>query len=118
MSDPVELIDRYCDVWSEPDADGRAGKLAAVWAEGATYTDPTVHAAGAPELLAHIARVQSRRPGSKVTRTSAVDVHHGMGRFYWKATAADCTVLREGIDIAFFSADGAKIERIIGFFDS
>jgi hypothetical protein len=117
MSDVVDLIDRYCDVWCEPDAQTRASKLEAVWADGATYTDPTVHAAGAQELLAHIARVQSRRPGSQVARTSAVDVHHGIGRFYWKATAADGTVLREGVDIAFFSADGAKIERIIGFFD-
>jgi hypothetical protein len=116
MSSQVELIDRYCDVWSEPDAGSRAIKLRAVWADGATYTDPTVHAAGAEELLVHIAGIQNRRPGSKVVRTSDVDVHHGIVRFSWQAAGADGTVLREGIDIAFFSADGAKIERIIGFF--
>jgi hypothetical protein len=112
----AQLIDRYCDVWSDPDGRSRAGKLKTVWADGATYTDPTVHAAGAEELLAHIAGVQNRRPGSKVARTSDVDVHHNIGLFSWHAVGADDSVLREGIDIAFFSPDGAKIERIVGFF--
>lgn len=113
----AELVDRYCEVWSLSDPDSRAGKLAAIWAVGATYTDPTVHAMGAEELLLHIAAVQSRRPGSKVVRASGLDVHHGIGRFSWRAVGADGTVLRAGIDIAFFTADGGRIERIIGFFD-
>jgi hypothetical protein len=116
MSRQTELIDRYCSVWGEPDADNRARRLAEVWADGATYTDPTVHAEGSEELLMHIAGVLSHRPGAKVMRTSVVDVHHGLGHFVWQVVAADGHVLREGIDIAFFSADGARIERMIGFF--
>jgi hypothetical protein len=90
--------------------------LSAVWADGATYTDPSVSVTGAQELLAHIAKVQARRPGAKVIRTSAVDAHHGIARFHWRVLQADGTALPEGIDIAFLSADGARIERIIGFF--
>ena len=112
----LDLIDRYCQVWTEPNADRRAKLLASVWAADATYTDPSVHAANAEALLSHIAKVQVRRPGAKVLRTSHVDVHHGLARFAWHVVQADGTTLPEGIDIAFVSNDGAKIERIIGFF--
>ena len=114
--DAAELIDRYCAVWSEPDARQRAILLDAVWADGATYTDPRVHTAGSTELLVHIGKVQASRPGSKVIRTSAMDLHHGVARFAWRAVGADGLPLLDGIDIAFITADGARIERIIGFF--
>lgn len=110
------LIDRYCEAWSAPDPARRGELLASVWASNATYTDPTVHAANADELLAHIARVQARRPGARVVRTSVVEVHHGAARFAWQVVQADGTALPEGLDIAFLSPDGARIERILGFF--
>ncbi len=110
------LIDRYCEAWSAPDAGRRAELLAAVWAVGATYTDPSVHAAGADELLAHVAKVQARRPGARVLRTSPVEGHHRIARFAWHVVLPDGSALPEGLDIAFISADGAMIERIIGFF--
>jgi hypothetical protein len=110
------LIDRYCEAWSEQDESRRAELLGTVCAEGASYTDPTVHAIGATELPAHIAKVQARRPGSKVVCTSELDEHHGVGRFAWHAIEASGNVLTEGIDLTFLSADGPKLERIIGFF--
>jgi hypothetical protein len=112
-----ELIDRYCAVWSDPDPARRAVLLAEVLARGATYTDPTVHARTADELLAHIARVVARRPGSKVVRTSAVDVHHGFARFAWHVVQADGTALPEGLDVAELTQDGERIARIVGFFE-
>ena len=114
--DTAQLIDRYCAAWSDPDPAARRALVALVWAEGATYTDPTVHAAGSEELLAHIARVQTGRPGAKVLRTSELDVHHGVVRFAWKALDAEGATLRHGIDLAFLSPEGKRIERIVGFF--
>jgi len=114
--DATDLIDRYCLVWNEPDPSVRADLLASVWATGATYTDPSVHASGAAELLAHIATVRERRPGASVLRTSAVDIHHSLARFAWHVVQADGLTLPEGLDIAHISADGMHIERIIGFF--
>ena len=114
--DVTALIDRYCDVWNEPDPAGRAALLEAVWAPGASYTDPSVHAASGDELLAHIAKVRERRPGARVLRTSAVDAHHGLARFAWHVVQADGVALPDGLDVAFISADGSRIERIIGFF--
>lgn len=108
-------IDTYCRAWSEPRADARAQCLAEVWAPHATYLDPTVCARGASELLAHIEGVLARRPGSRVVRTSELDVHGGAARFEWCALLASGERLKNGLDIAFFTADG-KIDRIIGFF--
>ena len=112
----TELIDRYCQVWNEPDASTRSTLLSSVWAVGATYTDPSVHASGAAELLNHITTVRARRPGAVVQRTSKVDVHHGLCRFNWRIVQADGTQSPEGLDIAFISTDESRIERIIGFF--
>lgn len=111
-----ELIDRYCEVWNEPDTSRRAELLAQVWANGATYTDPSVHAGSADELLAHIETVRARRPGVQVMRTSIVDAHHGVARFTWHVVQADGAALIDGIDFAVLSADGKRIARIVGFF--
>jgi len=114
--DVTELVDRYCQVWNEADPTVRRELLASLWAKDATYTDPSVHAANAEELLAHIAAVRARRPGASVLRTSRVDLHHGVARFAWHLVQANGSALPEGLDIAFISPDGGRIERIIGFF--
>lgn len=122
MAEPIpneavtDLIDRYCAAWSDPSPEVRARLLAEVWAGDATYTDPTVHAATADELLAHIGRVIARRPGARVVRTSVVDLHHGIARFAWHVVQADGTALPDGLDIAEISPEGTRIERIVGFF--
>jgi hypothetical protein len=105
------LIDRYCEVWSEHNESRRAELLVSVWASGATYTDPTVHMVGAEALLAHIAKVQARRPDSRIVRTSEVDEHHRVARFAWCAIGANGKTLIEGLDVALFSDDGSRIER-------
>jgi hypothetical protein len=112
-----ELIDTYCAAWSDPDPARRREILGGVWADDATYTDPTVHATGLDELLAHIDTVLEQRPGARVVRTSRIDTHHDLARFAWHVVQADGTVLPEGLDLAELSADG-RIRRIIGFFGS
>ena len=112
----VEVIDRYCEVWNEPSAGQRAELLAQVWAPDATYTDPSVHTTTPDELLTHIENVRARRPGSRVLRTSAIDFHHGLARFSWHVVQTDGAALPEGLDIAEFSSDGKRIQRIVGFF--
>ena len=114
--DAAELVDRYCLVWSEPDPASRARLLASVWALGATYTDPTVDLVGAEALLEHIARVQQTRPGSRVRRTSLVDVHHSVARFSWHVVEAGGRALPDGLDVLCLSADRTRIERVFGFF--
>jgi hypothetical protein len=114
--DLTERIDTYCLAWSDPDPVRRTELLRSVWSPDATYTDPTVHTRGADELLAHIARVIARRPGSRVQRTSRVEEHHGVARFAWQAVGADGIALPEGLDVAFLARGAPTIDRIIGFF--
>lgn len=113
----TQLIDLYCSAWNDPDPVQRRAILAGVWAEGASYTDPTVEAIGIDALLSHIEKVRAGRPGAKVMRTSTVDAHHDLARFAWRVVQADGTLMPEGIDIAELTADG-KLRRIIGFFGS
>lgn len=116
QADLTLLIDTYCEAWSDPSPERRSALIDSVWAPGATYTDPTVHANGSAELLAHIARVLAKRPGARVVRISEIDAHYGIARFAWQVVEADGRALPEGIDIAFLSTDGSRIERIVGFF--
>ncbi len=111
------VIDTYCAAWNQPDAAQRRQILAKVWGDGASYTDPSVHAAGIDALLAHIGTVVAQRPGVTVLRTSHIDRHHGVALFAWRASHPDGTTLLEGVDFAELSSDG-KIQRIVGFFGS
>jgi hypothetical protein len=86
------------------------------WAEHATCTDPSVHAARAGALLAHTAAVQARRPGARVLRTSAVDAHHDVARFAWHVVQADGRASPEGLDVALLTADGARPRRGIDLY--
>lgn len=115
-SDITSLIDSYCAVWNEADPARRKALLDAVWAKRARYTDPRADTVGADELLAHIATVRASRPGTKIVRTTTVDLHHGVARFGWRVVEADGTPLPEGIDFVELVPDGKRIERIIGFF--
>ncbi|HSV54818.1 MAG TPA: hypothetical protein VLJ57_22030 [Burkholderiaceae bacterium] len=115
---PTDIIDRYCQAWSDVDPNTRAGLLASVWSTTATYSDPTVLDLDADALLAHIGRIQASRPGAKVLRSTPLDAHHAFARFGFKVVGTDGNILREGIDVVLFSPDGTRIERIIGFFGS
>jgi hypothetical protein len=105
----------YCAAWNETDPARRDQMLAQVWADDATYMDPTVHLVGRQALVAHIDTVLARYPGSTLEMTSALDVHHTVARFAWKKVLADGTALPEGIDFAEVGHDG-KLIRIVGFF--
>lgn len=112
----TQLIDSYCAAWSEENGQQRRALLLPIWSDGATYTDPTVHAIGAEELLAHITRILAKQPGARILRTSDVDVHHGVARFAWKFVMPDGSSFPEGLDIAFLDPGQKRITRIIGFF--
>lgn len=116
MTDLESLIERYAQAWSETDAARRAGLLDSAWAPGATYTDPTVADLDRDALLAHIARMQTTRPGAQVRRSTAVDAHHGFARFGFEVVNPAGTILRHGVDIAFLDSTGTRLRRVIGFF--
>ena len=111
-----ELVDRYCRGWSDPDPQARERLLRDALAPEATYTDPQTEALSVDRLLLHITGVLASLPGARIERTSAIDVHHDVGRFQWRLSMADGTALPEGTDFIEFDADAQRIRRIVGFF--
>jgi hypothetical protein len=112
----TDLIDTYCAAWSEESPEQRRALLAQVWADGATYIDPTVDLSGAEALLTHISGIKAKYPGARIVRTSEVDCHHSIARFGWRFILADGSSFPEGLDIAFLDPRQTRILRIIGFF--
>lgn len=109
------LITAYCDAWNEADPAKRDAMLRDVWTEGGIYTDPTVQAVGRAALVTHIGGVLARYPDSRISRTSRVDLHHGLLRFTFARIAATGETMRDGIDFGEVSDDG-RLRRITGFF--
>lgn len=113
---PEETIDLYATAWGETDPGRRMTILEQVLSPDCTYTDPRVHAANPSELCDHIGRILPSRPGAKVLRISAVDVHHGKARFAWHMVNADGSALPAGLDIVEFDEVTGKLKSILGFF--
>ncbi len=111
----VDVLDTYLAMWNQTDVDQRAELIAAAWIEGGHYSDPLLEAKGRTELSAMVEGLQAQFPNHTFTRTSGVDVHHGLARFGWQLAGPDGTVVIAGIDIAALAEDG-RIARIAGFF--
>lgn len=116
MSSIASLIDRYCLGWNAPSATEREAHIRAALTPDATYTDPRADNLSVTQLLDHITKVMSSRPGARVVRTSGIDTHHHCGRFAWHVLLPDGSHLPGGIDFVEFSTDGSAIRRIVGFF--
>lgn len=112
----IELIDKYCKVWNEPDREKKQIALEEIWWKEGEYIDPRANLKGIEALVNHISKIQSGRPGSRVMRTSEIEIHHQIGRFRWQLEKEDKTRLPEGLDIVYFTDDGKSIKKIIGFF--
>lgn len=116
MSDSTleKLVEDYCAAWNAPNPAASHRLLEKVWAPNGSYTDPTVHLVGMGELVAHIFKVQSRRPDSRIVLTTNIDAHHDVVRFGWKRINQDKSVVVEGIDVAVI--ESGRIARMVGFF--
>ncbi|WP_439574856.1 nuclear transport factor 2 family protein [Phreatobacter sp.] len=112
-----DLIAGYFAVWNEADATRRAARLAAIWADGALYCDPSVHAGSPEAFLVHIAQVRERRPGAVWSLVGTPDAHHDLVRFAWNVVGPAGNEIRRGIDVLVLSGNGTQISRVFGFFD-
>jgi hypothetical protein len=109
------IVEAYCEAWNVSDEAQRRRLLGDSCAVDVAYVDPKTDLAGRDALLAHIARVQAGRPGSRILRTSGVDLHHGRLRFAWKLADASGRTVVEGVDFCELAPDG-RLCRIVGFF--
>jgi len=110
------LVDTYCQGWSDPDPLVRERCIRETLAPEATYVDPRTDTLSVEQLLAHISRIVTSRPGAAVKRTSNVDIHHNLARFNWHVLLPDGTTPSGGVDFIELEDDGRRIRRIVGFF--
>ena len=116
MTNVEKLVDRYCEGWSASTPTERERILRSVLHGDARYCDPRCEPLPLEALLRHIDKVHATRPGARVLRTSAVDMHHGHARFQWHVRLPDGRSLPESLDIVELTDDHNHILRITGFF--
>lgn len=116
MSEIEDLIDRYCEAWSDPLPSKREALIRTALTPDATYCDPRSGLLAVEPLLSYISLVIAARPGARVVRISQVDVHHGLGRFEWHVQLLDGSFLPTGTDFIELSSDRRQLRRVVGFF--
>ena len=114
----IELVDKYCSLWNEPNIKRRKVELDKIWATNGRYVDPKVDLRGSEELVSRISEVQQTRPKTKIERATKLDTHHDICRFLWRVVNENGKVLYQGLDIVLFSEDEMKIEAVFGFFEN
>lgn len=109
----AEQIDRWCDMWAEPDAAVRQATLRAIAGEGVRFADRHGLVDGIDDLLPHIAAAQQFMPGIRMKRDG--DVRHCQGTVLADFTmiAADGSVKGKGTNVFDFGPDG-RITQVTG----
>lgn len=110
-----EVLAAYDAAWNERDTATRRRLLARALTEDAELVDPSGRFEGRDAVNERIAGFGSRFPGARVTITSGVDEHHGFARYAWMITAADGSVMLDGIDVVE-RADDDRLRRVVMFF--
>jgi hypothetical protein len=117
MDNATALIERYLDTWNERDADARLARVAALWSEPATYTDPLASVEGREAISQLIGAVQAQAPGHLFRLVDGVDAHHNVARFRWELVPAQGgESVAIGFDVAVTDGDG-RIGSVVGFLD-
>jgi uncharacterized protein YndB with AHSA1/START domain len=113
----VDLVDRWCATWSNPDGAAREAELAAIASPDIRFMDRYSAIAGLDELRAHLAAVHRFMPGVRLERRG--DVRHCQWHVLadWTASAADGTPRGSGTNLFEIDADG-RIALVTGFWAS
>ncbi len=109
---------KYIQIWNETQAAARRDRIAELFAEDCTYSDPLAAVAGRAGVDALIASVQTKLPGFTFSLSGKVDAHHDVARFVWHARPAstpDVEPIVIGFDVMIL--EGGRIKQIVGFLD-
>lgn len=115
MTDHETTIDTHLAGYCEAVPAKRRELLDRVWTPGGQLIDPPMEATGPDGIFELVDALLQHYPQHRFLRTTAVDVHHGFGRYDWSLTGPDGTPAVTGTDIAQFD-DNGNLVRIVGFF--
>ncbi|MEW1860131.1 nuclear transport factor 2 family protein [Streptomyces sp. NBC_00669] len=115
MSDIQHLVEQYIGIWNEADPALRTWKIAEVFAENGSYTDPLADVTGRAAFGEVVAGAQAQFAGLVFT-LGPVDAHHNIARFTWELGPAGGESLVVGFDVVSVGTDGL-IHSVHGFLD-
>lgn len=114
MADVPEALDRYLDMWNEPDLNSLRPHIEASCAPSIIFADPNAFTVGFAELEAMAIEVKTSIPGAIYRRSSGVDEQHRRYRYLWEIEL-NGEIIVQGMDVTTLDEYGL-IERIDGFF--
>jgi hypothetical protein len=117
VHDISRVVNRYFDMWNEPDPDERLNLIAQTWSDTASYADPMFAAEGRNGINEMVSSLQEQYPGLQVRLAGEIDHHHNLARFGWEIVDRHRgESMYAGIDFAVIASDG-RLQSISGFID-
>jgi hypothetical protein len=116
MQDITTLIDRYIEMWNEPDPERRRALAGAVVTDDADYLDPVMAGAGADGIAEMIGGAQAQFPSHRFVLASGPDLHHDRVRFSWVLVPDGGDPIATGFDFGTVAPDG-RLRSVTGFLE-
>lgn len=109
----AERVDRYFQLWSEPDPEARARGLAEIAAEDVVFHDAFSCTSGLVDLTDHLAAAQAHMPGVRLKRTGDVRQCQGTAVADWMAEGPGGKAAGSGVNVFDLAPDG-RFARVVG----
>lgn len=114
QANAAAAVDRWCEIWADPDADARARGLAMIAHADVRFADKFGLVHGADDLLPHITAAQQFMPGMRMQRRGDVRHCQGMVLADFVMVGPGGAEVATGTDVFQFGPDG-KIAGVTGF---
>jgi hypothetical protein len=110
MTDINEFVDRYINIWNEPDSGRRRQIIRELWQEDAQHLARTIEAAGHDGIEARVRTAYEKwvkEKGNIFRLRDGVDGHHETIKLRWEMLpAAGGEVISIGFDFLVLGGDG------------
>ena len=110
MTDINLFVDRYINIWNEPDTDKRRETIRALWQEDAHHLARTLEAVGHDGIETRVRNAYEKwvkEKGCIFRLRDGVDGHHGTVKLRWEMLpVAGGDVISIGFDFLVLGGDG------------
>ena len=110
MTDIKEFVDRYVNIWNEPDAGRRRETIRDLWQEDARHLARSIEAFGHAGIETRVRNAYEkwvREKGNVFRLRDGVDGHHGTIKLRWEMRpAAGGEAISVGFDFLVLGEDG------------
>lgn len=110
MTDINVFVERYINIWNEPDTDSRRATIRALWQEDAHHLARTLEAIGHAGIETRVANAYEKwvkEKGNVFRLRDGVDGHHNTVKLRWEMLpASGGEVISIGFDFLVLGEDG------------